>query len=69
MDATLFATNLDGYNYEWYDENEELIATESSTTINAINEATTYTLIVTKDGCSNEQIQQTEVQIETIPEK
>jgi len=68
MDATLFATNLDGYNYEWYNENEELIATENSTTISAINEATTYTLIVTKDGCSNEQIQQTEVLIETIPE-
>ena len=67
-DATLFATNLEGYNYEWYNEQEELIAAESSTTISSINEATTYTLVVTKDGCSNEQTYQTEVLIETKPE-
>ena len=66
-DVTLFATKLAGYNYEWYDEKEELIATESSTIVNTLNEAATYSLVVTKDGCTNGRTQQTEVLIKAIP--
>ena len=67
-DATLFATNLEGYNYEWYNDKDELIATESSTTIRSLETATTYTLVVTKSGCTNGRVQQTEVLIKEIPE-